>query len=281
MNEQTKKHLNHLFPDTVNIWTGNKYEILPPEKSEFFCINPLKNLNNRTNDNVLETRNFLMEFDDAPVEEQEAAVSTLEKNGLKVASAVYSGSKSVHIIFSLAETLNVDYRAAWLALATEVLELTNLIADPSCKNEARLSRLAGVTRPDTGKPQELLHLGGYITNAKLSQLINKHKIKTSKVLTESTAVNPDMSLVKFKFEISKFENKGLYSKLRGARHWAKPVNMYPELFKLTNWAIDSTGVPRETFIQYAQEKIYQHLLNVGYPADKLDKAIHNAYDYKS
>jgi hypothetical protein len=280
MNEQTLKQLEHLFPDTVNIWTGDKFKLLEPANSEFFCINPLKNFNNRTNDNVLETRNFLMEFDDAPLADQEAAISTIEKNGLKVASAVYSGSKSVHLIFSLAETLNVDYRAAWLALATEVLELTNLMADPACKNEARLSRLAGVTRPDTGKPQTLLHLGGFITNAKLNQLIFKHKIKTSKVLTEVTAENPNMSLLDFKFELDRFEHRGLHSKLRGARGWAEPVNMYPILFKLTHWAIDATGVPRETFLQYAQEKIFPHLINKGYPADKLDKAIHNAYNYK-
>lgn len=280
MNEQILTQINKLFAETDNVWTGNKYSLLQPAQSEFFCINPLKNLENRTNDNVITARNFLLEFDGASLEDQEAAIPTIEASGLKIATATYSGSKSIHIIFSLAESLTVDYRAAWLALATEVLELTNLMADPACKNEARLSRLAGVTRSDTGKMQSLLHTGGYITNAKLNQLIYKHKIKTSKVLTEATAENPDMDLLDFKFELDKFENKGLHSKLRGARGWAEPVGMYPVLFKLTHWAIDSTGVPKETFLQYAQEKIFPHLINKGYPADKLDKAIHNAYDYR-
>lgn len=278
MNEQTLKQLEHLFPDTVNIWTGDKYTLLEPENSEFFCINPLKNFDNRQNENVLEKRNFLIEFDEGSLEDQKASISTIESSGLKIASAVYSGSKSIHLIFSMAENLTVDYRSAWLALSMECASLTGLNADPACKNEARLSRLAGIVRADTGLSQELLHLGGFLTNAKVLELINKHQIRTS-INNEDVVPLNDMNLTKFKFAIQK--HKGLWSKLRSAPIWAKPVNMYPELLKLTIWAVEKTGVPKETFLQYSQENIFPYLVQVGYPTDKLDKAIHNAYDYLS
>ena len=279
MNNTTLKQLNHLFPDEVQIWTGSKYELLHPEESEFFCINPLKNLDNRTNENVLEYRNFLIEFDEGSLEDQKASISKIESSGLKIASAVYSGGKSVHLIFSMAEKLAFDYRQSWLAVCMEAEQLSNLSADPSCKNEARLSRLAGVIRQDTGKEQELLHLGGFLTNEKIAELINKHNIRAASLSSGPITVNQKMSLLKFKIEIQKY--RGLWSKLRGARDWAGPINMYPELLKLTIWAIEKTGVPKDTFLEYSKEKIFPHLLEKGYPAEKLDKAINNAYDYLS
>lgn len=281
MNEQTKKQFDKLFSDTDIVYTGDKYGLLRVELSEFFVINPLNNLDNRTNENVSEAKNFLMEFDTGTYEEQLSTIEILEASNLPVTTATFSGSKSIHLILSMAEKLNYDYRQAWVALAAEITELTGLSPDKSCKNEARLSRLAGATRPETGKEQTLLHTGGYLKNSKISELVQKYGIKAPGLNTVTVSMNPDLDLIRFKWALKEQINAGLSSTLRSAPAWAASEGMYFQLFRITNWVIDSTGAPRETFLEYAKEKIYPHLLNAGYPAYKLDKPINNAYDWKT
>lgn len=279
MIRQSEKQLFHLFNKDATIWTGSKFNLNNIENSEFFCINELKNLNNRTNENVLIKQNFLIEFDEGTFEQQEAAISLIEATGLNIATAVFSGSKSIHLIISAAESLDLEYRQTWLALAAEIRSITGLTPDAACKNEARLSRLAGAIRPETGLEQRLLHVGGFVTNEKFAKLAAKHQIKTSVLNTSKVPLESSMDLENFKIKLEK--HTGLWSKLRGVRIWAKHVNMYPEILKLTIWAVETTGVPKNVFLEYAEQKIFPHLLNAGYPADKLDKAIHNAYDYLS
>jgi hypothetical protein len=56
--------------------------------------------------------------------------------------------------------------------------------------------------------------------------------------------------------------------------------MYPELLKLTYWAIDSTGVDKDTFLEVLWEKTFPKLLEAGYPERKLVVAINDAYSGK-
>lgn len=278
MDEQTEKQLNHLFSLTDNVWTGSKYQILPPEKSEFFCINPLKDLSNRAAENVFDMKNFLFEFDNAPYSEQLEAIKKLESAGINIATAVFSGSKSIHLIISMAEKLTIDYKQSWLALSFEVNRLTRLTPDQACKNPNRLSRLAGAVRSENGTKQELLHVGGFIKNELLLNLINKYDIKCS---TNSIAVPMNNSLDIEAFETALLKKQPrLYSRIKMVDTWADSVGMYPQLFRLTTWAIDSIGVPKDVFKQYVRKNIYPALVKAGYPANKLDKPVDNAYDYK-
>jgi hypothetical protein len=270
------KQLKHLFDASDLIWTGDKFAFKPAKNSEFFCINSLKSLESRTNENVAEAKNFLMEFDEGSLEDQTAAILKLESAGLNVASAVFSGSKSVHLILSMAESLNYDYRQTWIALAAEVRSLTGLNPDAACKNEARLSRLAGAVRADTGLEQSLLHTGGFITNAKIAELIAKHKVNVSIKKGVRTPINPDLDITDFENIIR--TKKGIHSKIMNVHKWAQPVGMYNELFKLTKWIMDETGAPKEIVLTYASQKLFPTLLQAGYPEFKLDKAIHAAYD---
>lgn len=278
MNEQTKKQLEHLFTTEDNVYTGDKYKLLPIQDSEFFVINPLKNLDNRSAENVSDFRNFLFEFDNAPYEEQYATIARLESSGINVATAVFSGSKSIHLILSMAEKLNLDYKQTWLALSFEINNLTGLMPDQACKNPNRLSRLAGATRSETGIEQKLLHIGGFIKNDLLLNLVNKYNIKYS-VKGETVPMNDNLDYQSFENLLLK-KQKGLYSRIKLVDTWADSVGMYPELFRLTTWAIDATGVPKQVFKEYARENIYPALLEAGYPSNKLDKPIDHAYDYK-
>ena len=281
MNIQSKMQLERLFNDQDVIYTGDKYNLLRVELSEFFVINPMKDLSNRTNENVSEAKNFLMEFDTGTYDQQYETISKLESAGIPVTTATFSGSKSIHLVLSMAESLTFEYKQAWIAIAAEITNLTSLAPDPACKNEARLSRLAGVIRADTGKMQELLHTGGYLKNSKVSELINKYGIKGASNKANCVAPDPSLDLIRFKWALKAQINAGLSSKLRSAPQWAAAANMYDPLFKLTNWVIDSTGAPRETFLAYAEENIFPYLLNAGYPAFKLDIPINNAYDWKT
>jgi hypothetical protein len=273
-----KEQLNHLFTFDQFVFTGDEYYLQPVDRSAFFCINPVNNLDNRQLDNLSNLQNFLIEFDEAELEEQKQSIQTIEKAGINIATAVYSGSKSIHLVFSMAETLQTDYRSAWIALSMEVKSLTGLKADPQCKNANRLSRLAGYTRPDTGKVQELLHVGGYIKNELLNSLIVKHDVKST---VKQSVVPMNLSLDVTDFEtLLRRQERGLLSKFITVDSWASSVGMYDRLFRLTCWAIDATGVPEPVFKEFARNRIYPALLEAGYPANKLDRPIENAYTYK-
>jgi len=273
-----RSQLNHIFTSDQLVFTGDEYYLQPVDRSAFFCINPVKDLDNRQLENISNLQNFLIEFDEASLEDQKTAIKIIEDASINIATAVYSGSKSIHLVFSMAETLQVDYRSAWLALSMEVKSLTGLKADPQCKNANRLSRLAGYTRPDTGKVQELLHKGGYIKNELLYSLIAKHDIKSS-VKQSIVPVNNSLDVSDFETLLRRQEH-GLLNKFLTVDRWAAGVGMYDKLFRLTCWAIDATGVPEGVFKEYARRKLYPSLLEAGYPANKLDRPIENAYTYK-
>jgi competence transcription factor ComK len=272
--------LNKLFQDGEHVWTGTLFSAEPLSLSEFFCINPLKSLDERNDSNVATKRNFLIEWDEAPLEEQYTALEKLKSANFPVTTATFSGSKSLHLIVSLADSLTAEYKAAWLALSLEIHRITGLNADPSCKNPSRLSRLAGAVRTN-GIVQALLYEGKLAKNEYVCGLIQKHQINSSSSNFSTrppVSMELDMSLDSFKLKIKR--EKGLHMKIMNAQDWIGPVNNYPELLKITLWAIDSTGVPLSTFKQYCREYLKEKLDRVGYPEYKLDKAIENAYSYK-
>lgn len=273
------RQLNLLFEENEFVWTGSTFKASGPEVSEFFVINPLKSLDNRKDENVAVYRNFLIEFDNAPLEAQIAALSQIERSGLNIRTAVFSGSKSYHLIFSLADNLSCDYKAAWEALAAEVESITTLIPDGACKNPARLSRLAGATRADKNKVQELVHTGKLITNATINGLIQKHRIETTVNKASKVDMELEMSIEDFERRV-RISAKGLNSMINKVQYWAAPAGMHPEILRLTLWAIDSTGVPVSTFIQFAETKLIPHLKAAGYPPEKVYRAINMAYERK-
>lgn len=128
----------------------------------FFSINPLKN--NRADKNVAAHRNFLLEFDSIPLQEQEMM---MQKSGLPVSAIVYSGGKSYHYYISLQEPVD----AAAYANIAKRLHILVPEADPACKNPSRLARLPGAIRPDTGNLQECKYVGTRIVNDELLKLL--------------------------------------------------------------------------------------------------------------
>ena len=279
MNRATQKQLELLFLETDIVYTGDKFELKPTKASEFFCLNPVKDLGSRKLDNIYAHRNLLFEFDGAPLESQYAALDPIQ-TAIPLRTVTFSGSKSLHLIVSIADTLTVDYKAAWEAIATEIKLITGLEADESCKNPNRLSRLAGFIRPDTGKEQALVSTGNLITNQALAVLISKHSIKAKGSKgTRKEKIESVMSMEEFEHRLA--YTKGLITAINLFKYKAAPVGMYPEVLKLTLWAIDATGVPYETFLQFAEVKLFPHLRAANYPEEKITRGIDMAYEQKT
>ena len=153
-------------------------ETMNNNANEFFCVNPLSldldqsptkdwhdaKVGRRADCNVTTFRNILIEIDspDFPLKRQ---VEFIKESGLPFSTAVYSGSKSVHFIVSLEESLNTkeEYRAMfkriWIALGK--------IPDRACGNTSRLTRYPNGYRTEKNKMQTLLHVGTRVSNQAL------------------------------------------------------------------------------------------------------------------
>lgn len=156
---------------------GTTVKEAPSENDIFYCINPLHpnldlnphqewhspNTGRRADLNVSAYRNFLIEIDDMPLDEQIKYVTSK----VPVTSIVYSGGKSNHFIIALENEVSFeDYK-------TYARRLKNFIPamDPTTKNPSRLSRLPYRYRADRAKRQELLYLGAPISEAQLDEIL--------------------------------------------------------------------------------------------------------------
>ena len=125
---------------------------------QFFSINPLKPFSRRSDDNVGCFRNIMIEFDNIDIKSQRGFLDILP---IYPTTVVYSGNKSLHLIWSMSKPF--DNREEWklfsIALANTIDELYgSSIVDRSCLNPSRLSRFPGYKRKN-GKVQELMSIG--------------------------------------------------------------------------------------------------------------------------
>lgn len=263
-------------------------------EGSFFCINPITkgpNLSKtqakswRNDLNVSVFRNFLFEIDSKSLEEQESIVSKLTAK-FPIRTVTYSGGKSYHLIISLTDSLPFmpqteqgvqGYKDLWTHLCHRLetyLSEPNLF-DRSTKNPSRLSRIPNGTR-ENGVKQNLVYSGPLAT---ADFVMHGFKARVRQENAE-LPLNPDLDELEFQQILAKPDLANLRIKFTRPETWVASVNMYPELFRLTMWAIDSTGVPKKTLINYLQRTVLPAMLEVGYDASKWDKGIHAAYEYK-
>jgi hypothetical protein len=108
----------------------------------------------RADKNVICYRNFLIEFDKMPLEEQQTYVETIK---LPFSTCTFSGGKSYHFIISLEEPLQ---DAKQYAIMAARLQKAVVCADKATKNPSRLSRTPGALRD--GIEQTLIACGDRI-----------------------------------------------------------------------------------------------------------------------
>lgn len=193
-------------PDALGTEVSTK--VLPTDL--FFSINalnpttdlapsqPYHNVNRprRADVNVTCFRNFLIEIDTLPLDQQIEYVTSK----VPVTSIVYSGGKSYHFIISLeAPVLNIEQ---YQVLAKRLHKLLPL-ADKSTKNPSRFSRLPFRTRPETGLEQKLVQLNTRVANETLLALLpevatikynSKPDSRFISVLVSNAVSNPEEAM---------------------------------------------------------------------------------------
>lgn len=270
-----------------------------PPLTELFAINPLDGLRDhkpekpwhsptkprRADYNVTEFRNFIFESDSVPIDAQLASIERIKH---LVRLAVHSGNKSVSLIISVADRLPftphteegiVDYKLAWSALKAHLEALTSIKYDPSTKNPSRLTRTPNVVRVSTGQLQHVVHTGPLVTSDFVMSLLQSTgRPQGAKAIYVPMKIN---SLKEFE-RVLRDEQvlRGLRTKLQDSHKWAASQNMYPELIKLTFWAIDATGVSFDVLLEYMRLYTFPALLEVGYPKEKIEMGVLNGYRHK-
>jgi hypothetical protein len=163
--------------------------------TEFFCINALDGFKDnaptrewhklhiprRADVNVEKFRTFLIESDTLPVERQ---IKYFERLGMPYTAATFSGSKSVHFLITLTDTISKEKYAE---LNNRLHQAVNF-ADSSAKNASRLSRLPGQVRHSSGLTQSLLSLKSRVSIEELEAFLEFSGARTTSRLSneEST-----------------------------------------------------------------------------------------------
>jgi hypothetical protein len=275
-----------LFQSDEQVYIGNAFGTQPCtqyKRGEFFCINPLSGP--RSDLNVSALRNFLFEIDTLALDEQ---LKLLEPLKPFFASIVYSGGKSYHAIVSLETALPgpgtregiESYKATWNTIARSLeSKMGNRVKfDTACQNPSRLSRFPGWHRT-RGNMQELIHLGCFISQEKLRELIPTDLTTHKKPINFNTNYQPkSYSGIE---ELKNFLPVELFNRLRFPTAWANSVGMYPELLKLALWTIDSTGANKDLVVELMSKYTFPGLIKAGYPAEKLLKPINHAFNMKN
>lgn len=164
-------YLNLLFnADEYVCFAENKYGIGVYEADcglvTTFCgLNPFRPGTTRLDINCSAFRNFLIEIDDMPLEDQ---LPYVDGQRVPYSTIVYSGKKSYHFVICLADSVSVDeYRriARWIHKALPRI-------DHKTTNPSRLTRFPNVIRADTDKYQTLIYAGRRITLTELKDWLS-------------------------------------------------------------------------------------------------------------
>jgi hypothetical protein len=306
--EQQLKYIAALFQpgDGLIIAKGHPSNIVfngpytadfKPLNADYICINPIQVT--KVDRNVTYYRSFLLEFDGVSIAHQLALIGHL-KQVIPVRTVVSSGNKSIHAVISLIDlgfAVGTDqgteaYKAMHKALrlaseaylkpfVTETINSTSLI-DPSNCNASRFTRLGGGTnnfhkKPETpASTQSLLEVGNLISCAELVEFVSKYKPYTP-ASTVFVGISKSSTFAK---TLESNKSLGtLHRKLNHPKSWAAENGNHPEIFKLTCWAIEATGVHYPEFHSYIQQTIVPHLLTLNYSSDRVDAAVKGAYNY--
>ena len=133
---------------------------IPSEEVTLLALNPIKGF--RTDANCTAFRNFLVEMDYGPLDQQLVYIKTLK---MPYSAAIFSGNKSIHFLISLDRDLPSE--KVYRVFSEWILNVATL-ADPNTVNPSRSIRVPGAFR-EPGKLQTLVEFNGPV---KLDDLTN-------------------------------------------------------------------------------------------------------------
>lgn len=194
--------------------------ISQPDRSQYFCINALSELDvnfansnsknaalnkgRRASSNVICYRNFLIECDGIDLDSQ---IKHIKESGIPFSTAVFSGSKSIHLIVSLENPVATmaEYKTMWLRIAAAFNGLHNY-ADSSTSDCARLSRIPNALR-DNGNIQELLKVTKRISDETIYSWLKSRRLSDLSKAILAQDRKSKMPKVKKGFTTIKFKSK--------------------------------------------------------------------------
>jgi hypothetical protein len=276
---------------------------LKPEH-QFFSINPLTFDNRniradgtigsyRASCNVVQFKNFLLESDSIPIEVQKELIPLIN-TFIPIRLATFSGSKSIHMIISVADTLFTSsvkdpvqlYKQIWDGLCEKLETIIKSqlkypdefpkIFDRATKDPSRLSRLPGALRNDV--EQRVVYRGGLVASDELLALSSEARLHQY----DSANTTVDVSLDLSSFERSLRTTTSLSflrDRLEYPDRWTSSANMYTEMFRYTLWCLDATSVPFNVLDNYLTRRVYPSIMSKGYPRDPRAGVL-AAYQYK-
>jgi hypothetical protein len=160
--------LTHLDYETIELVSpSDKVEnkIISTSEIKLVALNPTKGF--RRDENVTSFRNFLVEVDDMPLQDQLTYVGVMN---LPYSACVFSGNKSLHFAICLEDSLpsynTYYYYANWILNVMQK-------ADQKTKNPTRSIRFPGAIR--NGKEQKLVSLRPRITVAELTAWLSQYE----------------------------------------------------------------------------------------------------------
>lgn len=144
------------------------------EKGAYIAVNAAKQVNiNKTSENVFVLRNFLIEFDKLPLEEQ---IPFMKKLNLPYSACVYSGGKSYHFIISLKEPLYHhvgELKSNGLLQYKDIFYRIHFLCeeknDRACSDPARFTRFPNAIR--SGSVQQVVEISDRVDNTELFDII--------------------------------------------------------------------------------------------------------------
>lgn len=155
------KHLSMTKIQSIDLMFDKAF----PDGS-FLAINGCKEPGvNKQSDNVKTFRNFLIEFDKMPLEQQ---IPYMDSTGIPYSACVYSGGKSYHFIISLDEPVNniLEYKDIFY----RIHHLCQEKNDKACSDPARFTRFPNSIRAN--KRQLVIKINKRVSKQELLARLN-------------------------------------------------------------------------------------------------------------
>jgi len=247
----------------------------------YFCINPLIEPEmGRLTQNVASITNFMFESDSIGLDEQMKAWDAIKAH-MPIRTIISSGGSSLHIIFSLANSLppnNFMFKSLRSALLAEIKKIEPKLASSldNLTDMVRLSRTDGAIRLDTGKEQQLLYTGPLMSELYIQKLMPK-TVEQKKIKSEP--INSNITSVKGLETYLRINIPYLHTFFCHAGMWAAPSGIYPEIFKNFLWLLEESNCPIDLAVELYNTKTVPKLLLSGYPQDKVLRPVEHAINY--
>lgn len=286
----------------------NKVYPIPSESGpEYYTINPIDGVKDwehyarehysedvprRADMNVSSFRNFVFEMDGLPLEDQR---KILESSGIPWAGLVFSGGKSIHAILAVESDLGFEahareglfeYKLAWKRICAYLnfhaksigysIEERQSFIDKSCQNPSRYTRFPNSIRPDKGVLQEVLYLGTRMPNKEFEAFLSQcpevlggvQKLKSDK---------PE-KVIETEDEFFQVCDPGLRTDIQYV-FWGNDSGMYPQVYRICKWAIDSANPSYELMEKLVDKYIIPKLLYKYRYHDKTCRHIYLAIEH--